>query len=72
MNLDLQANCRYWIEQEGWARKPRPTVLVLGFTLPIYKKALLESITSIVVDSDSCVPFNPTYLLYTLHSSGAQ
>ena len=72
MNLDLQANCRYWIEQEGWARKPRPTVLVLGFTLPIYKRALLDSIASIVIDSDPFVQFNPTYVLYTLRSSNTQ
>ena len=41
-------------------------ILVLGFTLRIYKRALLESIAPIVADSNPFVLFNPIYVLYTL------
>ena len=36
--------------------------MVLGFTQSIYKRVSLKRVVSIVVDRDSLLPFNPTYV----------
>ena len=65
MNLDLQAIYRYSTGQEGRARCPTYS-MVLGFTQSIYKRVLSQSTGSIVVNRDSLLPFNPTYVLLLL------
>ena len=42
--------------------------MVLGFTQSIYKRVSLKRVVSIVVDRDSLLPFNPTYVLSNVNT----
>ena len=42
--------------------------MMLGFTQSIYKRVSLKSVVSIVVDRDSLLPFNPTYVLSNVNT----
>ena len=42
--------------------------MVLGFTQSIYKRVSLKRVVSIVVDRDSLLPFNLTYVLSNVNT----
>ena len=53
----------------GFRDRGCPTYgMMLGFTQSIYKRVSLKSVGSIVVDRDSLLPFNPTYVLSNVNT----